>query len=51
MKSEHTPGPWKAEKLGYGGAFTVEEVSTASDVYFDQLQAVFTEATGLDTHL
>ncbi len=33
------------------GAFTVEEVSTASDVYFDQLQAVFTEATGLDTHL
>jgi hypothetical protein len=33
------------------GAFTVEEVSTASGVYFDQLQAVVTEATGLDTHL
>ncbi len=30
---------------------SIKQISTLSDVYADQLQAVFTQATGLDTHL
>jgi hypothetical protein len=31
--------------------YTVKEISTFTNVYCDQLQSVFTSATGLDTHL
>jgi len=33
------------------GTFTVKEVYKETGVYFDQLQAVFTAQTGLNTHL
>ena len=34
-------------KQGYG----IDHVATIDDVYFDQLQELFTQYTGLDTHL
>lgn len=29
----------------------VKEIASDSSIYFDQLQSIFTERTGLDTHL
>lgn len=42
----------EAKKVAsYKGRLSVTEVEKRENVYFDELQSVFTKMTGLDTHL